>query len=104
MMRRQSVFLVITALALASAVALAQGSPGVHAAATPSTAARGLQITVVDENGVVVPLARITLENTATHNVIQGETDFSGRWLAPNVETGTYRIHVEKAGFYALAQ
>jgi hypothetical protein len=102
-MRRKFIFFVIT-LALASAVAWAQGSPGVRAAAAPSTAARGLQITVMDENGVVAPLARITLENTATHNVIQGETDFSGRWLAPNVETGTYRIHVEKAGFYALDQ
>src|SRR5205085_1563076 len=84
--------------------AAAQGSPGVRSATSSTAPPRGLQIAVVDENGVVVPLARLTLENTATRTALQGETDFAGRWRVPNLEGGTYRIHVEKAGFYALDQ
>lgn len=104
-MCRDRVIASITALTFHFACVVgvtAQGSPSVHSATAANAAARGVQITVADENGVVVPLARVTLENVSTRATLEGETDFSGRWRVSNLEGGTYRIHVEKAGFYAL--
>lgn len=94
-------FTALVFLMTSAVIAVAQGSPGVRSAPTSNAGTRGVLITVVDENGVVVPLARVTIEN-ANHMTIEGETDFSGRWRVPNLEAGAYRIRVEKAGFYAL--
>lgn len=63
-----------------------------------------LQITVLDENNVVVPLARITLQNTATGATFQAGSDFAGRAVIANWQAGDYKLHVEKQGFYALDQ
>jgi Carboxypeptidase regulatory-like domain/TonB dependent receptor len=75
-------------LALAS-TALAQSPP------TPT-------ITVVDENGVAVPSARITVQANA--QALHCQTNFNGRCQFPNLPSGQYQIHVEKEGFYTLDQ
>jgi carboxypeptidase family protein/TonB-dependent receptor-like protein len=60
-------------------------------------------IVVVDENGVAVPSARISLEappNPAVHC----QTDYAGRCQFSNLAPGQYQLRVEKEGFYALQE
>ena len=60
-------------------------------------------IVVNDENGVAVPAARIFLQSPPLPGV-HCETDFTGRCQFPGLPPGTYDLHVEKQGFYALAE
>src|SRR5579872_3421462 len=60
-------------------------------------------ITVVDENGVAVSSARVSLKS-ATHPAIHCETDFNGRCHFPSLAAGEYDLGVEKEGYYALTQ
>jgi len=60
-------------------------------------------IIVVDENGVAVPSARISLE-APPQPALHCRTDFSGRCQFPAFPEGQYQLHVEKEGFYALDQ
>jgi len=59
-------------------------------------------ITVVDENGVAVSSARISL--SSSQNSIRCQTDFNGRCRFLNLPAGLYQLHVERPGFYALDQ
>ncbi len=58
-------------------------------------------ITVVDENGVVVPSVRISLYS-GSQPASNCQTDFNGRCQFPNLPAGSYQLHVEKEGFYRL--
>ena len=58
-------------------------------------------ITVVDENGVAVSSARITLQ-AAQAPPEHCQTDYTGRCQFPNLAPGKYQLHLEKEGFYAL--
>jgi Carboxypeptidase regulatory-like domain/TonB dependent receptor len=60
-------------------------------------------IAVVDENGVAVSSARITLQSPGQLEV-RCQTTFTGRCLFPSLAPGQYHIHVEREGFYALDQ
>jgi len=60
-------------------------------------------ITVVDENGVVVPSARVVLQAPGEPPV-RCETDYTGRCRFPDLPPGRYQLHVEKESFYALDQ
>src|SRR6201993_2593799 len=60
-------------------------------------------IIVVDENGVAVPSARISLE-APPQPPIRCETDYTGRCQFSNLAPGQYQLRVEKEGFYALQQ
>jgi hypothetical protein len=57
-------------------------------------------ITVVDENGVAVPGARITV--SGEQGVRQAETDYAGRCEWTDLAPATYQVRVEKEGFYAF--
>jgi hypothetical protein len=60
-------------------------------------------ITVIDENGVAVPSARVSLHSPpqpASHC----ETDFNGRCHFPSLPAGPYQLRVEKEGFYQFDQ
>src|SRR3954470_3765587 len=60
-------------------------------------------INVVDENGVAVPSARVSV--TAAGQASQRcQTDFTGRCQFPALPSGQYQLRVEKEGFYALQQ
>jgi len=76
------------ALALWTAFAAAQSTP-------PPIVA------VVDENGVAVASARISVLS-AQLSVPRCETDFTGRCQFPTLPAGQYALHVEKEGFYAV--
>jgi hypothetical protein len=60
-------------------------------------------IAVVDENGVAVSSARVSLEAPPQPSV-HCETDYNGRCQFPDLPAGKYQLHVEKEGFYALDQ
>jgi len=59
-------------------------------------------IAVVDENGVAVPSARVSLQ-ASSQPAARCLTDHNGR-CSPDVPAGTYLLRVEKEGFYALEQ
>lgn len=69
------------------------------AAQTPSVPT----IAVVDENGVAINSARITLQSPA-QLAVHCQTTFAGRCQFPALPAGQYQLHVEKEGFYALDQ
>src|SRR5207244_13132041 len=60
-----------------------------------------LLITVIDENGVAVPAARVLISSPQLPG-LRCETDFVGRCRFLNFPAGTYRIHVEKQDYYSL--
>ena len=57
---------------------------------------------VVDENGVPLPAARISLESTAGQ-VFLTQTDGAGRFTIKNLPTGEYKMEVRKEGFFVLS-
>ena len=64
-----------------------------------------LLVTVLDENGVAVPSARITLTAKGPPAlVVRGETDAAGRYDFTGLDGGTYQLRAEKEGFYAVTQ
>jgi len=60
-------------------------------------------IVVVDENGVAIASARVSLQAPA-QPAVRCETDHSGRCHFPSLAPGEYHLRVEKEGFYALDQ
>lgn len=73
-----------------------------------SQAARGaspqltLLVRVLDENSVGVLSARVTL--AGTQRVLQGETDYAGRYEFADFNPGVYQVRAEKEGFYTVVQ
>src|SRR5215831_9114460 len=57
-------------------------------------------IVVVDENGVAIPSARVSLQGLQLSS--KCETDHSGRCHFSSLPPGEYHLRVEKEGFYAL--
>ena len=60
-------------------------------------------ILIIDENGVAVPSARVTLEAPPV-TAARCQTDHSGRCQFPSLTAGDYHLRVEKEGFYAFDQ
>ncbi len=90
---------------LCEAAGLASPRPGGVYVAQQSVAASEQQthtllLIVVDENGVVVPSARLVL--THGEGVVRGETNYAGRYEFSGLPAGAYQLRVEKEGFYAL--
>src|SRR5579883_1252670 len=61
-----------------------------------------LLVIVNDETGMPVPMAHITLSQPGTPFVARGETSDAGRFPFTGLQPGTYRLLVEKEGFYAV--
>jgi hypothetical protein len=100
-LRRAALFLV---LCLVTTVAgqVANSTPHSVPHAAPR-AGEHLLITVVDENDVVVPSARVFLESSPTVFQLKCETDFAGHCSFQGLVAGSYQFRVEKEGFYALS-
>ena len=77
--------------ALALLVALAQGTQ----------TSRRLSVAVLDENGVAVRGARVTLQLPSPAQALRCETEISGRCELSHIPSGPCQIHVEKEGYYA---
>jgi len=60
-------------------------------------------IAVSDENGHAVPSASVFVE-TASGSERRCQTDFSGRCSFVSLPAGSYRLRVEKEGYYALSE
>ena len=107
----------LLALAICSVMSTrAQTSPSASQAASPQRSASGntsaehadsaqrLMVTVTDENGVAVGLARVELQPPPPTLPLRCETDFAGRCEFTNLSTEAYELRVEKIGFYAISQ
>ena len=60
-----------------------------------------LLVSALDDNGVAVASARVTLTHIESQVVTKGETDFAGRREFSGLSAGIYRVLVEKEGYYA---
>ena len=60
--------------------------------------------TVEDPSGAVVPMAKITLTNTATGVSRDVQDDDQGRYNALSLAAGTYKMVVTAAGFRTLTR
>ena len=58
-----------------------------------------LQGTVSDPTNAVIPGAIVTVVNTATNAEFVTESDAAGRFVAPSLQPGPYRVQVESEGF-----
>ncbi len=61
-----------------------------------------LAVTVVDENSVPVPSARIGLLQSGKATAQRCETDYAGRCDFSGLVAGIYDVRAEKEGFYAV--
>jgi hypothetical protein len=57
---------------------------------------------VLDPSGAVIPSAIVEAQNIATHSTWNTSTNSDGRWLLPNVPSGTYQITAHAPGFQAM--
>src|SRR5260370_22048823 len=73
----------------------------VQSQSTPRPISSQFLLTVTDENGVAVPSARAFLQ-MPNSQILRCEADFSGSCYFLGFPPGTYRLRVEKEGFYAL--
>jgi hypothetical protein len=60
-----------------------------------------LTVKVVDEDGVPVASALLTLSQGGGHAIFKGETDYAGRVSFLRLSAGLYQLQVEKEGFYS---
>ena len=63
-------------------------------------AGQDLLVTVLDENGVAVPSAQLTLTEQVTSIAQKAGTDYAGRSQFTKLVAGLYSLRVEKVGFY----
>ena len=63
------------------------------------TAITGLQITVTDSEGAVIPGVNITVVNSTTHFKAKLKTNMAGECRLPNLALGDYLVTAEKHGF-----
>jgi hypothetical protein len=76
--------------------------PGCSWGQSTKPGAPATRVSVADENGVVVPSARVSLRANQQALEVHCETDFTGRCQMPDVSPGIYQLRVEKTGFYTL--
>ena len=57
---------------------------------------------VIDPSGAVIPAARVEVQNTATRATWNASTTSDGRWLLPNLPSGTYQITASAMGFQTM--
>src|SRR5215213_2754194 len=83
----KTIIFTVFALALCAAAAVAQ------------TATGGVNGTVTDQHGAVVPGANVTLVNRATNIETRAAAGEGGYYTFVNVSPGAYVLRVESAGF-----
>jgi len=59
-----------------------------------------LSVVVLDENGVAVPAARVTLQPPSPAQALRCETEISGRCELPHIPDGPCQLRIEKEGYY----
>lgn len=79
-----------------------QETPGPQADKLELQENQKLLVTVVDENGIAVPSARLVLAQEEKPLALKGDTDYAGRREFAGMASGLYSLRVEKEGFYAV--
>ena len=74
------------------------------ALATGQRNAATLSGTVADPTGAVIPTAHVTVTDTSTGVVTAAQVNGQGFYLVPNLQPGTYVLHVEATGFQRFEQ
>jgi hypothetical protein len=69
------------------------------AAAQETVAFGSGQRRVVDDQGAVVPAARVTARQLDTNQIVAVESDGAGRFRFPYLRVGPYEVVVTRAGF-----
>ena len=100
-LRRAALFLVLCLVTTVRGQAPNSIPHSVPHAAPPT--GEPLLITVVDENDVAVPSARVFLQSSLAGFQLKCETDFAGHCSFQGLVAGGYQLRVEKEGFYALS-
>jgi len=59
-----------------------------------------ISVVVLDENGVAVPAARVTLQPPSPAQALRCETEISGRCELLHIPDGPCQLRVEKEGYY----
>ncbi len=73
----------------------------VRVPAADAQALSGIQGTITDETGAVVPNAQVTVTNTATNVASHAVTSSAGTFTITDLIPGSYSVRVEKTGFKA---
>src|SRR5215467_10333082 len=74
------------------------------AASFGQTVGAGLQGTVSDITGAVLPGAMVAIKNSATGASVELPTDERGRYLAALLQPGEYEIQVSMRGFRTISR
>ena len=61
--------------------------------------AASLSGTVTDQSSAVIPKAHVTVTETATGVSTSAQANEQGYFVVSNLNAGSYKLHVEKAGF-----
>jgi len=80
---------------------LAFGSAAAWAQSTTEGAIGG---TIVDQQGAVVPNAKVTVINTGTNQQFATTTSETGAYRATHLQPGIYEVKIDAAGFAAYDQ
>ena len=88
-----------SAAPLAALFALLCGITASRISAADSAECAGV---IIDENGVPIPAAKITLQSS-TGQTLRAETDGAGRFVLRNIPAGDYKVEARKEGFFVLA-
>src|SRR5713101_1990894 len=75
---------------------------GITAAKISATDSADCAGVIVDENGVPIAAAKISLQSS-TAQTFRAETDGAGRFVARNLPVGDYQIEARKEGFFVLS-
>ena len=67
-----------------------------------NSAGQDLLVTVLDENGLPVPSAHLTLTDQPNSFGQKAETDYAGRYQFSKLTSGVYSLRVEKEGFFVF--
>jgi hypothetical protein len=100
-LRRAALFLVLCLVTTVRGQVANSSPHSVPRAAPP--AGENLLMTVVDENDVAVPSARVFLQSSLAVLQLKCETDFAGHCSFQGLVAGRYQLRVEKEGFYAVS-
>ena len=57
---------------------------------------------VIDPSGAVIPAAIVEVKNLSTNASWSASTSSDGRWLLPNLPSGTYQLSAHKPGFQTM--
>jgi hypothetical protein len=87
-----------------SSVSSSNEPTGALQEAGPGGSNHNLVVAVADENGIPVAGVHVSITGIAAQAIAKGETNYAGRREFSGLALGTYKVQLEKEGFYNAAQ